>query len=266
MKIKTLYMCIIISILMWNACGSPEETSQQQPDTEQPVLSPPSGMVAIPAGFVTMGCDSANEGPRHTVWVDAFFLDKHEITNREYRIFVDSTGHPKPPFFRDSDLNKPDQPVVGVSYFDACAYARWAGKRLPTEAEWERAARGGIEGQLYPWGNDPPLSRCNYAPEGRKEKDGYEYTSPAGSFEPNNYGLYDMAGNVWEWCADFYSETYYGHSREKNPCGPDSGYSGVLRGGSWLSINPKHLRCSRRLELKPFVQDRYYGFRCAKTP
>jgi len=233
---------------------------------EKPIGPPPAGMVLIPGGTFTMGSDSANESPKHTVSVDPFFIDKYEVTNKEYKMFVDSTSHPASPFFSDPDLNKPDQPVVGVTYYDALAYALWTGKRLPTEAEWERAARGGLEDKAYPWGDESPLSRCNFAPEGQKEKDGFEFTAQVGKFPPNNYGLYDMAGNVWEWCQDLYSKDYYKKSPAKNPAGPDSGYSRVLRGGSWLSLNPKHLRCSSRLELKPFVQDRYYGFRCAKTP
>jgi len=223
-------------------------------------------MVLIPGGYFTMGGDSADESPKHKVWVEPFFIDKNEVTNKQYKAFVDATNHPKPPYFTDRDLNKPDQPVVGVGYYDVLSYALWKGMRLPTEAEWERACRGGLEGKSYPWGDEPPSGRCNFAPNGQKEKDGYGFTAPVGSFAPNNYGLYDMAGNVWEWCSDFYDKTYYTRSPEKNPAGPDSGYSRVLRGGSWLSLNPKHLHSSSRLELRPFVQDRYYGFRCAKTP
>jgi iron(II)-dependent oxidoreductase len=212
-----------------------------------------------------MGGDSAEETPKHRVWIDSFLLDKTEVTNRQYIEFVKATGHPKPPFYRDPDFNKPDHPVVGVSYYDAQSYAVWAGKRLPTEAEWEKASRGGIEGKSFPWGDESPNGKCNYAPHGDKAADGCENTAIAKSFTPNAYGLYNMAGNAWEWCCDFYSAEYYSASEEKNPNGPDSGYTRVLRGGSFLSINPVHLRCSTRLELKPFVQDRYYGFRCAKS-
>jgi len=220
----------------------------------------------IPGGSFTMGSDSAGERPKHKVWVDTFFLDKCEVTNRQYKEFIKATGHPQPPFFRDSILGLPDHPVVGVSYSDAQSFAYWAGKRLPTEAEWEYAARGGLKGKDFPWGNEPPAGRCNFAPHGDKEADGYAFTSPVGRFAANKYGLYDMAGNAWEWCQDFYDTLYYRASPETNPAGPDSGYTRVLRGGSWLSINPKHLKCSSRLELKPYVLDRYYGFRCAKTP
>ena len=218
----------------------------------------------IPGGYFIMGSDSSDERPRHKIWIDTFYIDKYEVTNRQYNEFVKATGHPRSLFFRDTSLNKPSQPVVGVDCYDALSYAKWAGKRLPTEAEWERAARGGLEGKEYPWGDESPFTRCNYAPDGEKEIDGYAFSAPVGRFAANGYGLYDMAGNVWEWCTDFYDSLYYGTSPDKNPAGPDSGYTMVLRGGSWLSLNPKHLRCSSRLELKPYIQDRYYGFRCVK--
>ncbi len=226
-------------------------------------IKPPEGMVLIPGGRFVMGSENPGESPPHEVEVDSFYLDKYEVTNREYKEFIDSTGHPEPPYFNDPHFNKPDQPVVGVSYYDALSYAEWKGKRLPTEAEWEWAARGGLEGP-YPWGKDPPdKTKCNYAPQGEKELDGYEWTAPVGSFPPNGYGLYDMAGNVWEWCQDIYQKRYP-ESFQKNPKGPDSGYTHVLRGGSWISTKPKYLKVTSRLELKPFVKDRYYGFRCAK--
>ena len=260
---NTMLIVAIIALIFLN-CGKPEEPTPQV--TEELVFIPPQGMVLIPAGYFTMGSDSGTASPKHKIWIDAFFIDKHEVTNRQYREFIEATGHPKPPFFRDRDLNKPDQPVVGVSYYDALTYTQWKRKRLPTEAEWEYAARGGLEGKQFPWGDEAVAKRCNYAPKPFREKDGYDYSAPVGKYAPNNYGLYDVAGNVWEWCQDFYDQEYYKISPEKNPTGPDSGYTRVLRGGSWLSINPKYLKCSSRMELKPFVQDRYYGFRCAKTP
>lgn len=261
MKLYKPYSYLFMLFLLLTFC------SKQKSKVEEvkPVLPQPEGMVLIPGGYFIMGSDSAGESPKHRVWVDTFYLDKYEVTNREYMEFVKATGHPKPPFIKDTALNKPNQPVVGVSYFDALCYAIWSGKRLPTEAEWEYAARGGLAEKNFPWGDESPFKKCNYAPEGNLEGDGFKYTAPVGKFPPNNFGLYDMAGNVWEWCSDFYDTTYYRKSPERNPPGPDSGYTRVLRGGSWLSINPKHLRCSARLELKPFVQDRYYGFRCAKN-
>lgn len=253
---------VLAVVLLTLACkGKPSELTL--PDAIMPAKAP-EGMVTIPGGYYVMGSDSAGESPRHKVWIDTFYMDRHEVTNREYLAFVRATGHPRPAYYEDTPLQQPDHPIVGISFFDALAYAHWAGKRLPTEAEWERAARGGWEDCRFPWGDESPFGRCNYAPEGDKEADGFGYTAPVGSFAPNNFGLFDMAGNVWEWCTDFYDTTYYLTSPEQNPSGPDSGYTRVLRGGSWLSINPKHLTCSARLELKPFVRDRYYGFRCVK--
>ncbi|OGC42745.1 hypothetical protein A2Y85_02415 [candidate division WOR-3 bacterium RBG_13_43_14] len=256
--ISLIFLCLLIT-----KCG---KTEKEEPgSTPAQPINIPDDMVLIPAGYFTMGGDSADEAPKHRIWVDSFLIDKTEVTNRQYMEFVKATGHPKPMYFRDPDFNRPDQPVVGVSHYDALSYAIWAGKRLPAEAEWEKAARGGVEGKEFPWGDEAPKGKCNYAPAGEKGADGHENTAIAGSFPPNPYGLYDMAGNVWEWCNDFYSAEYYQIGDEKNPVGPDSGYTRVLRGGSYLSIKPRHLRCSFRLELKPFVQDRYYGFRCAKS-
>jgi len=266
MRIKILSIITLSAVVFLTVCGKPK------PEPKAPVegkeIGPaPRGMALIPGGFFTMGSDSSDEKPKHKVWVDTFYMDKYEVTNREFMIFAKETGHPKPPFWRDSILGLPDHPVVGVSYDDAVAYAHWVGKRLPSEAEWESAARGGLAGKEFPWGNDAPLGKCNFAWHADKDADGYSETSPVGRFPANGYGLYDMAGNAWEWCDDFYDSLYYRNSPERNPAGPDSGYTRVIRGGSWLSINPvKFLRCSSRMELKPYIRDRYYGFRCAKSP
>ena len=260
------YLIFSLAFFIIIGCGGKTETVEEPVGEPTEIGPPPEGMVLVPAGSFIMGSDEGDQQPPHTVYIDAFYLDRHEITNREYMLFVKETGHPKPPFYKDSDFNKPDQPVVGISYNDAVAYACWVGKRLPTEAEWEFAARGGLEKKKFPWGDDINARNCNYVPSGGKDADGYEYTAPVEKYPPNGYGLYDMAGNAWEWCQDFYSTTYYAVSPDSNPAGPDSGYTRVLRGGSYLSINPKYLTCASRMELKPFVQDRYYGFRCAKSP
>lgn len=148
---KISLIITIISLTLVN-CGKPEEPTQQV--TEEAAFVPPQGMVLIPAGYFTMGSDSGNASPKHKVWIDAFFIDKYEVTNHQYRRFIEATGHPKPSFLKDRDLNKPNQPVVGVSYYDALTYAQWAGKRLSTEAEWEYAARGGLESKQFPWGDE----------------------------------------------------------------------------------------------------------------
>jgi formylglycine-generating enzyme required for sulfatase activity len=161
-------------------------------------------MHLIPAGEFEMG-DHFNEGadnelPVHTVYVDAFYMDVHEITDAMYRKFLDATGYRAPLFWDDADFNQPSQPVVGVSWSVAMDYAQWAGKRLPTEAEWEKAARGGLVGKRYPWGDTLTDDDANYF--GTAGRDRWARSSPVGSFPPNGYGLHDMAGNIWEWCLD----------------------------------------------------------------
>ena len=235
-------------------------------------------MILIPAGEFQMGRNSISndEKPVHTVYVDAFYMDKYEVTNAQYRKFVKATGHREPEGYgyvngkfqsefkplSDKNFNGDDQPVLCVSWGDAKAYAEWAGKRLPTEAEWEKAARGGLSGKKYPWGDEEPDVDGTYRANYRGEGDGYEYAAPVGSFAPNGYGLYDMAGNVWEWCADWYDESYYWNSPGSNPTGPGPGASRVLRGGSWpyaLSL----LRVANRHFLNPSLSNSSHGFRCA---
>jgi formylglycine-generating enzyme required for sulfatase activity len=167
-------------------------------------------MILIPAGEFIMGSPEGegddDEHPQHNVFLNAFYIDKYEVTNAQYKQFMDATGHKAPGYWDNERVNQPNQPVVGVTWHDAVAYARWAGKRLPTEAEWEKAARG-IDGRKYPWGNEW---------DGSKWSSGsgsvvYKSAAPVGSFPEgtSSYGVMDMAGNVWEWCADWYDEAYY---------------------------------------------------------
>jgi len=230
-----------------------------------PPPSPPvHEMVLIPAGEFLMGSDEFDdEKPVHKVYLDDFYIDKYEVTNAQYKKFMDATGHKKPRYWDNPNYNAPDKPVVGVSWEDAAAYARWAGKRLPTEAEWEKAARGGLVGKRFVWGDEwPPPSGAGNFDIG---DDGYEYTAPVGKFKPNGYGLYDMAGNVWEWCGDWYDRDYYANSPGRNPKGPSSGEYRVLRGGSWYFNLTNNLRVANRNSLTPVSWSYYEGFRCGAS-
>ena len=248
-----------------------------------------AAMVLIPAGEFQMGNNDdtvladghrggyPDEKPVHTVYVDAFYMDKYQVTNALYRKFVQATGYRKPEgsawvpekggfqsgfkTWSDENFNGDNQPVVCVSWADARAYAKWAGKRLPTEAEWEKAARGGLVGKRYPWGDSITHDDANYVD--KNGKDQWTFTAPVGSFAPNGYGLYDMAGNVWEWCLDWYDADYYANSPEQNPPGADSGNLRVLRGGSW-DYNEIAMRCSHRHKFDPEFRFSIVGFRCAK--
>ena len=198
-------------------------------------------MVLIPAGEFEMGGHWNDELPVHTVYLDSFYIDVFEVTNSLYRKFMEATGHRTPKLWNDDRFNQPDQPVINVSWHDAMAYAQWAGKRLPTEAEWEKAARGGLVSKRYPWGDTIDSSNANYAWNvGR--------TVPVGTYSANGYGLYDMAGNVWEWCLDEWDPNFYAKSPRENPLAGDGilivignftdvKSPRVLRGGSWYYFN-----------------------------
>jgi formylglycine-generating enzyme required for sulfatase activity len=218
-----------------------------------------SVMIYIPAGKFTMGSnDNDDEKPIHTVYLDAYYMDKYEVTVGQFREFCNATGKSMPD---QPDWNQGDNyPVVNVSWDDASAYASWAGKRLPTEAEWEKAARG-TDGRKYPWGNAWDASKCNNGES--NSPDGYEKTAPIGSFPQgaSPYGVMDMAGNVWEWCQDWYGKDYYQNSSNRKPTGPSSGSNRVLRGGSWYNAQ-LICRSSLRNYLIPRLGGDYFGFRC----
>ena len=245
----------------------------------------PFGMVLIPAGEFQMGSNdseaSNDEQPVHTVYVDAFYMDKYEVTNAQFKKFVDANPQWQKDrisrVYHDGNYlkrwsgnsypsGKGNHPVVNVSWYAAMAYAQWAGKRLPTEAEWEKAARGGLVGKKYPWGDTIDANKANY---------GYNvgYTTPVGSYTPNGYGLHDMAGNVWEWCVDAYEHDFYARSARQNPiAGKEVGKDfarvqdhirRVLRGGSWFSAE-RLLRAATRHDFTPTVTYSLIGFRCAR--
>jgi formylglycine-generating enzyme required for sulfatase activity len=212
-------------------------------------------MALIPAGSFEMGSPDGDpdEQPVHEVAVKSFYMDVHEVTNGQYKVFADATARPLPRFWQP-ELDKANEPVVGVSLFDAQAYAAWAGKRLPTEAEWEYAARGGRAGCAYPWGNSLDNGAANFKSFG---------ILPVMSFPANGFGLYDMAGNVWEWCSDWYSPDFYAVSPAANPTGPVQGALKVLRGGAWY-CGPEAVRAANRFYALPDARSFTVGFRCVR--
>jgi len=229
-----------------------------------------SQMALIPAGSFEMG-DSKNEPedwmkrsrPVHRVELDAFYLDVREVTVGQFREFVNQSGYKYGGNWDSIAKFSPgdEYPMVYVSWNDARAYAKWGGKRLPTEAEWEYATRGGLVGKRYPWGDEITHDDANYRGTGGKDK--WNRCSPVGSFAANGYGgLYDMAGNVYEWCQDWYGENYYSSSPVKNPPGPGTGSRRVLRGGSWNGT-ASPLWVAARFNSLPLYRYFLCGFRCA---
>ncbi len=229
-------------------------------------------MVTIPAGEFIMGTDNAREDeyPEHRVYLDAYKIDRYEVTNAQYWEFLEymkktndhskcykaeTSGKDHTPRFWDNEYyNVPDYPVARIDWYDAYAYAAWAGKRLPTEAEWEKAARG-MDGRNFPWGNEWDPIRCNLSGEPK----------PGGSIENGKsvYGCYDMAGSVYEWCDDWYLNTYYTESPSLNPKGPSGGVRRVIRGGSRFS-KPFQVRANMRKSEQPELFNLALGFRCAQ--
>ena len=243
------------------------------PPTPTPTLAPGATrvreadgmtMVYVPAGEFEMGSTDGydDEQPVHTVALDAFWLDQTEVTNAQYQTCVTAGKCDEWRYADDSDFNAADQPVVGVSWSDAVDYCAWVGGRLPTEAEWEYAARG-PEGFVYPWGDSwqPGLANCD---EDDCE-DGFEYMAPVGSFPAGAswVGALDMVGNVWEWVADWYDAEYYARSPRENPTGPEEGETRVLRGGSWSNWAEPPRSGSRWGGPRPWYNNG--GFRCVRT-
>ena len=289
-----LAVCLFAIVIVMGGCGEPIEEMLPPPVTP-PVTLPtavPEGMVLIPAGSFEMGSEDEdawdNEQPVHTVHLDAFYMDKYEVTNAQFKAFVDANPqwqkgniegrhHDGDYLYLWSGNNYPsgmaNHPVVFVSWYAAMAYARWAGKRLPTEAEWEYAARGGLAGKKYPWGDaEPGFGTANY-------DDNVDDTQPVGQYPASGYGLYDMAGNVWEWCLDKYDADFYAVSdNSRNPIAGDETVQGilenfttipndsyrVLRGGGWYFV-ALYLRVAGRNWAPPTDANDFYGFRCARV-
>ena len=274
---KLSCLVLIITYLFIAGCGV---------KVPHPAPIAPEGMVLIPAGEFQMGSAEAhhNEQPVHTVAIDAFYMDKYEVTNAQYKQFVDANpqwqkDHIDEAFHDGSYLalwngndypsGRANYPVVYVSWYAAVAYAQWVGKRLPTEAEWEYAARGGLSGKKYPWGNDLDSSKANYNYNARD-------MTPVATYPPNGYGLYDIAGSVWEWCLDEYNADFYASSPRENPLSGaitvgwimdnfiNVKTHRVLRSGSWLSY-PEALPVSFRSGDAPTNANDVIGLRCVRA-
>lgn len=248
----------------------------------------------VPAGEFTMGADDGDEDerPARRVFVDAYYLALHPITNEQYGEFVRQTGHAVPgirdlprmvtamqePVFRElaapyvwrggeMPKERARHPVTLVAYTDATAYCRWLSEkmnrlvRLATEAEWERAARGGVDGRRYPWGDDIDPSRANFLPDPALKR--HRGTRPVGSYPANAFELYDMVGNVWEWVADWYRADAYRNGDERNPRGPAVGPLRLVRGGSWVTHDVSQLRSAHRHKVPADTYAYSIGFRVA---
>ena len=281
------------------------ETAAESPNGAPPVkIQVEGGMARLPSGRFAMGSIDAvhrDQRPVHQISLASFWLDTHQVTNQQFGQFVVATRyettaerrghslvfdrsqgawqrvagacwrHPRSP--EDSLVGKENYPVVHVSWYDARAFAAWAEKRLPTEAEFEYAARAGLSDCLYPWGREPtPASKHmangwqGWYPQKDRGHDGAQGIARVGAYPSNRWGLYDMAGNVWCWCADWYATDYYGQSARRNPTGPKTGSERVRRGGSWLS-SANHdgaLLVAHRDHAPPETTTNHTGFRCAR--
>ncbi|MGD0827784.1 MAG: formylglycine-generating enzyme family protein [Desulfobaccales bacterium] len=227
----------------------------------------------IPGGSYLLGSPAieagryADEAAPHLVELEAFYLAVSDTTNAQYHQFLKATGHQAPLYWQDKNLNGPTQPVVGVTWDDAAAFCRWLTQvtgvehRLPTEAQWEAAARGGLAGQPYPWGSEAPdaggVRRANFH-RAATGQDSYRFTTPVGSFRANGFGLFDMAGNVSQWCQDQYEPL-----AASGPFRP--GVQRLLKGGSWFS-QARDLRAAARQAASPRYADGYIGFRVVRLP
>lgn len=300
-------MIALMIVVTFSLAGCSKRASAINTDSPVPKaapVSPPQGMVYIPAGSFQMGTEDGlpYEGPVHEVSVEAFWMDAHEVTNAEFARFVEATGHRtdsekwgwsavfdqksgqwkrvdgadwRHPEGVSSNIRKRmNYPVVHVSWNDAATYAHWAGKRLPTEAEWEWAARGGMTGKTYAWGeeiNPGGKFMANYWqgkwPVGDTAADGFKGLSPVETFPPNGYKLFDMTGNAWEWTADWFSYESYESDETENPRGPAEGRERVMRGGSFLCNEHfcSGYRVAARNKNTPDSAAINLGFRCVRS-
>lgn len=266
------------------ATNTPRYTPTPTPIPEEFTTDAGATMRLIPEGEFSMGGNDGNadERPVHSVYLDAYYIDKYEVTNSLYEVCVND-GVCDPPQETSSRTYAPyygnpqfaEYPVIHVNWYQAEAYCEWRGARLPTEAEWEKAARG-TDQYKYPWGNsfqcrngnfDDLMRLDGYVIPGGPNCDGYKDTAPVGLFDGGRspFDIYDMAGNVWEWVADWYDGNYYSDSPDKDPQGPTSGSARVIRGGAWDVANTKNLLATRRIGYDPSTTANYLGFRCADS-
>lgn len=243
--------------------SSPEPLDPSQVSREEPIREE---MVLIPAGPFIRGTDHGgfDERPQRTLVLDAFSIDRYEVTNFQYQQFVDATGHRKsgPPSRYAKNMSRMrgiNQPVVYVSWDDADTFCHWKGKRLPTEAEWEKAMRG-TDGRLWPWGDVEQPNGANWA----RVQDGYDVAAPVGAVltDKSPYGVMDGAGNVMEWVGDWYAETYFKEAPEQNPQSPEYGTFRALRGGGYATTGGD-IRITSRSKMVQDFRDETIGFRCA---
>ena len=293
-----------ISMLRQNGLPTVHLPAAAEQGSEEQGLEVVAGMVRIRAGRFQMGSDftgAADQRPAHEVQVSEFWLDRHSVTNQQFATFVAATGYlttaeqvgqghvfdreqkrwvvvkgaqwRRPAGPASSIAGRDDQPVVQVSWYDAVAYARWADRRLPTEAEWEYAARGGLFDAEFPWGREETPDgeyRANYwqghFPIEGEPLDGFAETSPVSAFPMNRFGMFDMAGNVWQWCGDCYRKDFYRLGRVTNPQGPETGEQRVRRGGSWLTpAESGAIGVAARGHATPSLTTNDLGFRCARS-
>lgn len=305
---SAILCCILFSIfciLLFKQVHSEEPIKSVNQDTEDTTALPAGmKMVFVKGGCYEMG-DTFEEGdteelPVHGVCLNDFYMSATEVKIGEFRVFVNSTGYKteaqrgdgvsiwdeskwtnKPGTYWDNTglPQSENHPVTGVTWNDALAFTKWLSRktgqnyRLPTEAEWEYAARSGGKKYKYSWGNGmvymddkmfkkKPTWRGSY--EKHDDMDMYVYTSPVGIYKPNELGLYDMTGNIWEWCADWYDENYYKNSPKENPSGPETGKEKILRGGSW-SHSQRYVRCSSRFAANIDFRSNLIGFRVVRS-
>lgn len=274
--------CLGGFVMLAVACGQVQNTTGPEIVVEETRVTTPAGtehvQVLVAGGTFDMGSSNGpdNERPLHEVTLDAFYMDKYEVTNSQYFAFVDATGAERPQFSREEAFNQPDHPVVGVPWNSARDYCVWAGLQLPSEAQWERAASGN-DGRAYPWGDEAPTEthgNFNFA----------SGTTAVGSFPDgvSPFGAHDMAGNVWEWTLDEYEHTFYNRSPADNPVnlkdsGLKDGPDRTLRGGGWfstasqvrVSVRSSLLLMDLRYEQNPDIDNSLMqariGFRCARA-